>query len=86
MLISGVAGEVLDNVKATLRLPDTLNGKEQTVDRRRLEHFRRQIPKAVAEALQPFGFFTTITTVKLENHKKNSWRLVVDVNPSYNFV
>ncbi len=79
--VTGVEGDLLDNVQAALALPAGLVRADRSVDRRWLEHFRSQIPVKVARALEPFGYFETITSSRLENHKKNQIRLLVEVKP-----
>ena len=56
VIVSGIGGEVLENVEGALVLPPGLvrNGE---VDRRWLERFRQQIPQRVRRAMEPFGYY-----------------------------
>ncbi len=65
VMIEGVEGEELKNVRAALVIPTGLvsDGK---VDRLWLERFRRQIPEKVTKALEPFGYYESRVEVSRE--------------------
>ncbi len=81
VIVTGVTDDALTNVQAALALPVGLVAEDRSIDRRWLEHFRSQIPAKIDRALEPFGYFETITSSRLENHKKNQVRLLVEVKP-----
>ncbi len=73
--IAGVKGEVKDNVVAALELPPGIV-RDGTVNQRWLERFVDQIPDLVNQALQPFGYYRSDTTVEL---KEQAETYLVDV-------
>ncbi len=62
ILVQGVDGEELDNVRAALALPSGLV-KDGVVNEKWLERFTQQIPQKTREALEPFGFYDPAITV-----------------------
>ncbi|OHB27014.1 MAG: hypothetical protein A2X84_07300 [Desulfuromonadaceae bacterium GWC2_58_13] len=81
VVVTGVAGDALTNVQSALVLPTGLVRDDRSFDSRWMDHFISQIPAKVGRALEPFGYFETITSTRLENHKKNNTRVLVDVKP-----
>ena len=77
--ITGITGELLENVRAALTLPTDLAKAEGTVERHWLTRFVGQVPDKVGKALEPFGYFATITSTQLENQRKNQCLLKVEV-------
>ena len=55
--VSGIEGEILQNVEAALALPAGLIRNGQ-VDRRWLNHFVRQVPGKVRKAMEPYGYYS----------------------------
>ncbi|WP_338084871.1 autotransporter assembly complex protein TamA [Desulfuromonas acetexigens] len=77
--VTGITGELLENVRAALTLPTDLAKADGTVERHWLTRFVGQVPDKVGKALEPFGYFATITSTQLENQRKNQWLLKVKV-------
>lgn len=59
--VSGVEGEILQNVEAALALPTGLIRNGQ-VDRRWLNHFVGQVPDKVRKAMEPYGYYSPLIT------------------------
>jgi translocation and assembly module TamA len=78
--IKGVAEELLENVRAALKLPDTLvqDGK---VQKKWLEHFINKADKTVMGALEPFGFYDPEVDVKMERGDSGIYRILVNIDP-----
>jgi translocation and assembly module TamA len=79
IVITGVKGELLENVKAALALQPGLvqNGK---VDELWAERFERQAPERVRAAVEPFGYYNPKISTSLENTGEGTYRLSVDVD------
>lgn len=77
--IAGVSDELLENVRAALTLPTDLAKADGTVERHWLTRFVGQVPDKVGKALEPFGYFNTITSTQLENQRNNQWLVKVKV-------
>ncbi len=78
--ISGLSGDRLRNVEAALTLPPGIV-RDNVVEERWLERFTGKVPKRVANALEPFGFYRSETTVKIEKSDELTYRVMVSVNP-----
>ena len=78
--ISGLSGAWLKNVKTALTLPPGIvrNGR---VEERWLERFAGRVPKMVADALEPFGFYRSETMVNIEQIDELAYRVAVSINP-----
>ncbi|MEJ2201432.1 MAG: BamA/TamA family outer membrane protein [Desulfuromonadaceae bacterium] len=76
-----VTGAELENVQSALELPPGLVADDGAVDRRWLQHFVDRIPVNVGQALEPFGYYQTITRTRLEKHQKNGHRVLVEIDP-----
>ena len=79
IVVEGLSGEALQNVKAALVLPSDLveNGK---IDKALVEHFEEQVPRKVREALQPFGYYRAEVRVVRDYTEDGSDLLVVHVS------
>ncbi|MBI5444844.1 MAG: outer membrane protein assembly factor [Deltaproteobacteria bacterium] len=80
VVIEGVGGEALENVRAALVLPAGLI-QGGVVNRSWLERFARQAEGAVREALEPFGYYEAEVTTLLEGPTEGKYRLRVLVDP-----
>jgi translocation and assembly module TamA len=78
--VSGLQGELRDNVIAALALPPGIVG-DDGINLPWLERFRDSIPERVSEALQPFGYYTAVTRVELQQRNDQEYRLRVRVTP-----
>ena len=78
--ITGLSGARLQNVEAALTLPPGIV-RDNVVEERWLERFAGKVPKLVADALEPFGFYRSETTVKIEKAVGLVYRVMVSVNP-----
>jgi len=78
--ITGLSGTRLQNVKAALTLPPGIvrNG---TIEERWLERFAGKVPGLVSNALEPFGFYRSETTVEIKKADDLMYRVMVSVNP-----
>ncbi len=79
VVVRGVEGDILANVKAALAVPPGLvqNGR---VNRLWLDRFDHQVPQKVLTATEPFGYYNAKVSTKKENTGEGSYRLVVDVD------
>ena len=78
--ISGLSGARLQNVEAALTLPTGIV-RDNIVEERWLKRFAGKVPKLVAEALEPFGYYRSETEVKIEKADELTYRIMVSVNP-----
>jgi len=79
IVVTGVEGAVLKNVKETLVLPAGLV-REGTVDRLWLDRFARQAGDKTRTALEPFGYYHAQAAVTVEPDGAR-YRLLVKVAP-----
>jgi len=80
VLVEGVEGEALKNVRAALTLPSGLV-QEGVVNRLLLDIFRRRTPEKVREALEPLGYFQAQARVETEKSAEGQEILRVTVIP-----
>ena len=78
-IITGIEGDALKNVQASLVLPVGLV-REGTVDKLWLERFAKQAVDTTRAALEPFGYYHALVTVTVEP-AGGSYRLLVKVEP-----
>jgi translocation and assembly module TamA len=80
IVIDGVEGAALDNLKAALGLPPGLINPERTVDENLFEQFLKRIPADAQEALEPFGYYNP--HIEVTSGNRGSDRVVnVRVDP-----
>jgi translocation and assembly module TamA len=80
IIVEGVEGDVLNNVREALALPYGLV-RDGTVDRQWLERFRQQADETVRTAIEPFGYYNAQVTVTTEEESTGQVRLRVSVVP-----
>ena len=80
VLVEGVEGEELNNVRAALALPPGVV-RDGSVDRQLLEIFQRQIPEKVKKALEPLGYYETRVSTAMEKIEKEEALIRVKVIP-----
>lgn len=80
VVIIGIEGEALENVRAALTLPPGLvrNG---VVSLTWLKRFETDIPEKAREALEPFGYYDTKVGTTLQKLGENEYRLLIGVFP-----
>lgn len=78
--VAGIAGPALDNVRTALELPRDLI-TDGVVDRPWLERFRRQIPRRVRQALEPYGYFEPQVKVAFTEQPGPRYLIEVTVDP-----
>ena len=78
IVISGVEGDALKNVREALVLPAGLV-REGTVDKLWLERFARQAADKTTTALEPFGYYNAKVTVTVEPAGEHDHLLVTVV-------
>jgi translocation and assembly module TamA len=80
VVIEGVEGEELENVRAALAIPEGLvqDGK---VNVQWLEYFKSQVTEKVKTAMEPFGFYDPPVDVRLESVDNKNFRLIVKIAP-----
>lgn len=78
--ISGLGGARLKNVEAALALPPGIV-RDNAVEEHWLQRFAGKVPKLVAGALEPFGFYHSATTAKIEKTDGLAYRVMVSVDP-----
>ena len=80
VIVEGLEGEELKNVRGALTLPPGLV-REGVVDRRLLEIFQRQIPGKAQRALEPFGYYDAQVSTDMEKIEKDKVLIRVKVIP-----
>ena len=80
IVVEGLEGDVLKNVREALVLPYGLV-REGTVDRLWLERFGKQADETVRTAMEPFGYYNARVTVTIEEGGSGAYRLRVKVEP-----
>jgi translocation and assembly module TamA len=79
VVVEGLSGKELANVKAALTVPSVLI-RDGKVDRLWLERFEQQAPGKVKEALEAFGYYRPAVTIHMDTPGEGVYRLVVQVN------
>ncbi|WP_246545704.1 autotransporter assembly complex protein TamA [Pelotalea chapellei] len=80
LVVEGVEGPALDNVRLALALPPGLV-HEGKANRLWLQRFSGQADEKVRAALEPFGYYNANVTVVMEPLEKERYRLRVAVVP-----
>ncbi len=80
VVVEGLEGDVLKNVKDALGLPPGLV-REETVDRLWLERFGKQANEKIRTAMEPFGYYNARIAVTIEERGPGAYRLRVNVEP-----
>ena len=80
VIVEGIEGDVLNNVREALVLPNGLV-REGTVDRLWLDRFGRQADETVRTAMEPFGYYNARVAVKIEEGNSGEVRLRVSIEP-----
>lgn len=78
VIVSGIQGEVLENVQAALKIPEGMVSAEE-VNLSWLERFRQQVPEKAQQALEPYGYYNSRVTAELENPAGKGYVLRVHV-------
>ncbi len=79
IVVTGVEGDVLKNVMATLVVPAGLT-KEGPVDKQWLERFAKQSVGKIKTAMEPFGYYNAQVTATIKQEGER-YSLQVDVLP-----
>jgi translocation and assembly module TamA len=79
VVIKGLEGDLLENVKAALAVPPGLvqNGKVAELWAKR---FEGQVPEKVRVAVEPFGYYDPKISTSLEDMGQGTYRLSIDVD------
>lgn len=80
VLVVGLEGDALKNVKAALALPPGLV-RDDKVDLLWLERFAGQAEQNTRKALEPFGYYRAQVRVYTETLEEGNYLLRVEVNP-----
>jgi len=80
VVVTGVEGDPLENAQKALALPHGLV-RDGKVDRLWLDRFALQAPEKVRLALQPFGYYNTKVSARVEQTGDGKYRLQVAVIP-----
>jgi translocation and assembly module TamA len=80
VVVEGLEGDVLNNVRDMLALPYGLV-QEGNVDRLWLERFGRQADEKILTAMEPYGYYTARVTTTIEEVRSGAYRLRVSVIP-----
>ena len=80
VVVEGIEGDVLKNVKDALTLPYGLI-REGKVDRLWLERFGQQANEIVRTAMEPFGYYSAKVVVAVKEGSAGTYILRVSVNP-----
>ena len=78
--VSGVGGAAEKNVREALTLPAGLV-RDGKVDRLWLDRFAGQAAQKARLALEPYGYYHAVVSVKLQEEKGGDFRLLVQVTP-----
>jgi len=79
IIITGIEGDALKNVREALVLPAGLV-RDGTIDQLWLERFARQANDKTRSALEPFGYYNALVTVTVEPVAER-YHLLVEVIP-----
>lgn len=80
VVVHGIEGAALDNVKAALSLPAGLV-HEGEVNKPWLKYFEGEVPATIRKALEPFGYFSPKASTSLEATGERSYVLSIQVEP-----
>src|SRR6185369_15485416 len=80
VVVEGVEGDALKNVREALALPAGLV-RDGKADKLWLQHFERQAGEKVHTALEPFGYYNARVTTSIESTGPERQRLLVKVEP-----
>jgi translocation and assembly module TamA len=80
VILEGIEGDVLRNVREALILPYGLV-RDGKVDQLWLERFRMQADETVRTAMEPFGYYNVRVAVAIESQETGNVRLRVSVAP-----
>jgi len=78
VVVEGLDGIERANVEAALTIPFGIVN-EGNVDKRLLERFKKEIPQKVNSSLEPFGYYKTEVSTKLDRADDGIYRLQVNV-------
>jgi translocation and assembly module TamA len=76
--VDGVTGQEREAVQKAIEISNDLI-KEEVMDEEWLKRLERQGPQRIREALEPFGYYKSDVTVKLEASDEGSYRFLVTV-------
>lgn len=80
VIVGGVGGAALDNVREALALPPGLV-RDGKADRLWVEHFARQVEEKSRTALEPFGYYSARVRTTVEAVSEGEFRLHVSIEP-----
>jgi translocation and assembly module TamA len=80
VIIEGVEGEELANVRAALAIPEGLV-QEGKVNVQWLEYFKSRVREKVRTAMEPFGFYDPQVVVRLGSTDNKNYRIIVKIDP-----
>jgi len=80
IIVQGVEGEALDNVRLALAVPPGMV-REGRIDLPWLRLFEREAAGKVDSALQPFGYYNAKIHTSLETPEEGNYRLEVKIDP-----
>jgi len=80
VVVSGVDGELRDNVEAALTVPEGLL-QDGYLNRLWLRRYLRQAPDKVKKSLEPFGYYQAEASVLLEEQEEGRYVLQAKVKP-----
>ena len=80
IIVEGIEGDVLKNVREALVLPPGLV-RDGVVDRLWLDRFGKQANEAVRTAMEPYGYYNARIAVAVEEEVSGAYRLRVKVEP-----
>lgn len=80
VVISGIEGDALKNVRTALELPYGLV-RDGKADPLWLERFARQAVQDTRTALEPFGYYHPVISITTETGVEGTYRLLVNIEP-----
>ncbi len=79
VVVEGISGKELDNVRAALTIPPALI-RDGKVEKLWLERFEQQAPGKAKEALEAFGYYRPVITTHMDTLEEGVYKLVVRVD------
>lgn len=80
IVVRGIEGDALENVQKALAPPRGLVDENKIVNRLWLERYSKEAENNSRSALEPFGYYNSLITSRIEQREER-YRLLVDVVP-----
>ncbi|WP_457673318.1 autotransporter assembly complex protein TamA [Thiolapillus sp.] len=77
--IQGVEGELLQNIRAYLKI--FRKRDDPAVNDLWIRHLHEKAPEEIRKALQPFGYYNPVIEARLEQQEDGSWKAIYRIDP-----